>query len=41
MLCNQAIWLDHGRLIEAGPIKKLIQAYEAWSDTRAEAATNQ
>jgi len=27
MLCNQAIWLDHGRLIMAGPTKRIVTAY--------------
>jgi ABC-type polysaccharide/polyol phosphate transport system ATPase subunit len=31
-LCNQAIWLDHGRLITAGPVKQVIQAYSAGVD---------
>jgi ABC-type polysaccharide/polyol phosphate transport system ATPase subunit len=26
-LCSQAIWLDHGRLVETGPVKQLIAAY--------------
>jgi ABC-type polysaccharide/polyol phosphate transport system ATPase subunit len=26
-LCNQAIWLDHGRLLAAGPTKQVIRAY--------------
>jgi len=26
-LCNQAIWLDHGKLLTAGPVKQVIQAY--------------
>jgi ABC-type polysaccharide/polyol phosphate transport system ATPase subunit len=26
-LCSRAIWLDHGRLVEAGPVKQLIAAY--------------
>ena len=26
-LCNQAIWLDHGRLIQSGPVKQVIGAY--------------
>ena len=26
-LCSRAIWLDHGRLVETGPVKQLIEAY--------------
>jgi ABC-type polysaccharide/polyol phosphate transport system ATPase subunit len=26
-LCDQAIWLDHGRLLKKGPIKEVITAY--------------
>src|SRR3954470_1599700 len=26
-LCSRAIWLEHGRLVQTGPIKQLIEAY--------------
>jgi ABC-type polysaccharide/polyol phosphate transport system ATPase subunit len=26
-LCSRAIWLDHGRLVETGPVKQLVDAY--------------
>jgi len=26
-LCSRAIWLDHGRLVETGPVKEVIAAY--------------
>jgi lipopolysaccharide transport system ATP-binding protein len=26
-LCNNAIWIDHGRLIQSGPVKQVIRAY--------------
>jgi lipopolysaccharide transport system ATP-binding protein len=26
-LCNRAIWLDHGRLVKAGPVRQVITAY--------------
>ncbi len=26
-MCHQAAWLDHGRLMEVGEPKKVIQAY--------------
>jgi lipopolysaccharide transport system ATP-binding protein len=26
-LCSRAIWLDHGRLVETGPVRQLIAAY--------------
>jgi lipopolysaccharide transport system ATP-binding protein len=26
-LCSRAIWLDHGQLVETGPVKQLIAAY--------------
>jgi ABC-type polysaccharide/polyol phosphate transport system ATPase subunit len=28
-LCSRAIWLDHGRLVETGPVKQVIAAYTA------------
>lgn len=27
LLCNRAIWLDHGRVIKSGPVKQVIEAY--------------
>lgn len=27
MLCNEAIWLDHGQLMGSGPVKQVITAY--------------
>ena len=27
-LCEQAIWLDHGRLLECGPIAGVVEAYK-------------
>jgi lipopolysaccharide transport system ATP-binding protein len=26
-LCSRAIWLDHGKLVDSGPVKQLIDAY--------------
>jgi lipopolysaccharide transport system ATP-binding protein len=26
-LCSRAIWLDHGRLVETGPVKQVIDSY--------------
>jgi ABC-type polysaccharide/polyol phosphate transport system ATPase subunit len=26
-LCNNAIWIDHGQLIQSGPVKQVIRAY--------------
>jgi len=34
-LCSRAIWLEHGRLVQTGPIKQLIEAY---TERRAVAA---
>ncbi len=28
-ICNRAIWMDHGRMIEEGPIDEVIAAYKA------------
>jgi ABC-type polysaccharide/polyol phosphate transport system ATPase subunit len=28
-LCNQALWLDHGRLVKTGTVKQVIRAYSA------------
>ena len=36
-LCNQAIWLDHGKLLTAGPVKQVIQAYSEGVDARVTA----
>jgi ABC-type polysaccharide/polyol phosphate transport system ATPase subunit len=27
-LCDRAIWLDHGRLLECGPIAGVVEAYK-------------
>jgi ABC-type polysaccharide/polyol phosphate transport system ATPase subunit len=27
--CNRAIWLDHGRIVKAGPVDEVIAAYRA------------
>jgi lipopolysaccharide transport system ATP-binding protein len=27
-LCDQAMWLDHGRLMEHGPIERVVEAYK-------------
>lgn len=31
-LCDRGIWLDHGRIIEDGPIDEVVDAYEAAED---------
>lgn len=31
-LCDRAIWLDHGKLVTAGPVKQIIQRYKETSD---------
>ena len=28
LLCNQAIWLDHGKLMQAGTVKQVVAAYQ-------------
>jgi ABC-type polysaccharide/polyol phosphate transport system ATPase subunit len=33
-LCDRGLWLDHGRVMKAGPIGEVIQAYQ---DTSAAA----
>jgi ABC-type polysaccharide/polyol phosphate transport system ATPase subunit len=32
-LCNRAIWLDHGRVVQTGPVKELIDTYTEWQAT--------
>jgi ABC-type polysaccharide/polyol phosphate transport system ATPase subunit len=32
-LCNKAIWLEHGRLIGAGPVANVVDKY-AGADTQ-------
>jgi ABC-type polysaccharide/polyol phosphate transport system ATPase subunit len=27
-LCNRAIWLDHGRMVDSGPVNRVMQAYK-------------
>jgi len=34
-LCNQAIWLDRGVLVAAGPVGRIIRDYSASTDTAA------
>jgi len=34
-LCNQAIWLDHGRLITSGTVEEVIQAYSQRAEVAA------
>jgi ABC-type polysaccharide/polyol phosphate transport system ATPase subunit len=29
MLCEKALWLDHGHVMSVGPIADVIEAYEA------------
>ncbi|HVS38566.1 MAG TPA: ABC transporter ATP-binding protein [Gemmataceae bacterium] len=28
-ICNRAIWMDHGRMIQEGPIEQIVAAYRA------------
>jgi len=28
-LCTRAVWLDHGRIVDEGPIGRLLEAYKA------------
>jgi ABC-type polysaccharide/polyol phosphate transport system ATPase subunit len=27
-MCHRAIWLEHGRIVESGPVDEVVQAYE-------------
>ncbi len=38
MLCDRALWLDHGRVTRTGPIRQVIQAYAESSGVPAQAA---
>lgn len=31
--CEQALWIDKGRVIEFGPVKEIIDAYENYCET--------
>lgn len=35
LLCDRALWLDHGRVIRTGPVRQVIQAYAESSSTPA------
>jgi lipopolysaccharide transport system ATP-binding protein len=37
-LCNRAVWLDHGRIMQAGPVAAAVAAYTANSKAQAAAA---
>ena len=37
-MCNQAIWLDHGRMVMSGPCPDVIAAYTAAHSGAAQAA---
>jgi len=28
-LCTRAVWLDHGRIVDDGPIPRVLDAYKA------------
>ncbi|HXB73626.1 MAG TPA: ABC transporter ATP-binding protein [Candidatus Acidoferrales bacterium] len=38
ILCDRALWLDHGRVARTGPIRQVIQAYSEASGTSTPAA---
>ena len=29
-ICDQAIWIDHGRLLDYGPVARVTEAYRAF-----------
>jgi lipopolysaccharide transport system ATP-binding protein len=37
-LCNRAIWLDHGRIMEVGPVEHAVAAYKAHSKAQIAAS---
>ena len=38
VLCDRALWLDHGSVKRTGPVRQVIQAYQEFSSTPAPAA---
>jgi len=38
ILCDRALWLDHGSVKRTGPVRQVIQAYQEFSSTPAPAA---
>jgi len=39
-LCNRAIWLDHGRIKEVGPVEHAVAAYKAHSKAQTAATAD-
>ena len=38
-LCDRALWLDHGRVAQLGPLRQVAQAYTEFSNTPAPAVS--
>jgi ABC-type polysaccharide/polyol phosphate transport system ATPase subunit len=38
-LCTRAIWLDHGRILDDGPLEQVIEAYNSAMSPQAAYAT--
>ncbi|HUB80039.1 MAG TPA: ABC transporter ATP-binding protein [Bryobacteraceae bacterium] len=39
ILCDQALWLDHGRVARLGPLRQVVQAYRDFSSASTPAGT--
>lgn len=37
-LCDRGLWLDHGRVVQTGPVKQIVQAYQDSAGVPLEAA---
>jgi len=35
VLCDRALWLDHGRVARLGPLRQVVQAYQEFSSAQA------
>ena len=38
MLCDRALWLDHGRVARLGPLRQVVDAYQEFSSAQAAAS---
>jgi ABC-type polysaccharide/polyol phosphate transport system ATPase subunit len=39
ILCDRALWLEHGRVARMGPLRQVVQAYREFSSAQAPAST--
>jgi ABC-type polysaccharide/polyol phosphate transport system ATPase subunit len=41
VLCDRGLWLDHGRVVQIGPVRQVIRAYSESSPASVQAGTGQ